>query len=165
MELGELSEALKKTDRSLMRCYNCGKWGHTAMNCPNSASFCDEGMGCATTRKGKWKARRPKIFCWIWGVQEQWCSEDQCQRERPWKKKQWQSGEHMGSHVPRPSLAPVFDRQLCKNGRRPDESYHVIRGTHDLTGSRHEDIFTFTSPATEKLGKQDKFQPKDKSYL
>ena len=42
---------------------------------------------------------------------------------------------------------------------------HVIRGTHDVTGSRHEDILTFISPATEKLEKQDKFQPRDKSYL
>ena len=50
-------------------------------------------------------------------------------------------------------------------GRRPGESYHVIRGTHDVTGSRHEDIFTFISPATEKLEKQDKFQPRDKSHL
>ena len=49
--------------------------------------------------------------------------------------------------------------------RRPGESYHVIRGTHDVTGSRHEDIFTFISPATEKLKKHDKFQPKDKSHL
>ena len=50
-------------------------------------------------------------------------------------------------------------------GRRPGESYHVIRGTADVTGSRHEDIITFISPAVEKLEKQDKFQPKDKSYL
>ena len=41
----------------------------------------------------------------------------------------------------------------------------MIRGTADVTGSRHEDIFTFISPAVEKLEKQDKFQPKDKSYL
>ena len=41
----------------------------------------------------------------------------------------------------------------------------MIRGTHDVTGSRFEDIFTFISPVTEKLEKQDKFQPKDKSYL
>ena len=55
---------------------------------------------------------------------------------------------------------------VCKNGgRKPGESYHVIRGTHDVTGSRHEDIFTFISQATEKLKKQDMFQPRDKSYL
>ena len=41
----------------------------------------------------------------------------------------------------------------------------MIRSTADVTGSRHEDIFTFISPAIEKLEKQDKFQPKDKSYL
>ena len=41
----------------------------------------------------------------------------------------------------------------------------MIRGTDNITGSRHEDIFTFISPAIEKLEKQDKFQPKDKSYL
>ena len=37
----------------------------------------------------------------------------------------------MGSLVPRPSPAPVFDRSaVCKNGgRRPGESYLVIRGT------------------------------------
>ena len=44
-------------------------------------------------------------------------------------------------------------------------SYHMIRSTHDVTDSRHKDIFTFISPATEKLKKQDKFQPRDKSYL
>ena len=55
---------------------------------------------------------------------------------------------------------------VCKNGgRRPGESYHVIRGTADVIGSRHEDIFTFISPAVAKLEKQDKLQPKDKSYL
>ena len=55
---------------------------------------------------------------------------------------------------------------VCKNGRRrPGESYHVIRGKHDVTGSRREEIFTFISPATEKLEKQDKFEQKDKSYL
>ena len=41
----------------------------------------------------------------------------------------------------------------------------MIRGTTDVIGSRHEDIFTFISPAVAKLEKQDKFQPKDKSYL
>ena len=41
----------------------------------------------------------------------------------------------------------------------------MIHGTHDITGSRHKDIFTFISPATEKLEKLDKFQPRDKSYL
>ena len=55
--------------------------------------------------------------------------------------------------------------QKWREKARPGESYHVIRGTHDVTGSRHEDIFTFISPATEKLEKQDKFQPKDKSHL
>ena len=34
-----------------------------------------------------------------------------------------------------------------------------------VTGSRHENIITFISPATRKLEKQDKFQPRDKSYL
>ena len=47
--------------------------------------------------------------------------------------------------------------------RRPGESYHVIPATGDVTDSRHGDIFTFISPATEKLKKQDKFQPRDKS--
>ena len=41
----------------------------------------------------------------------------------------------------------------------------MICGTHDVTGSRHEDMFTYVSPVAEKLEKQDKFQPKDKSYL
>ena len=41
----------------------------------------------------------------------------------------------------------------------------MIRGTADVIGSRHEDIFTFISPAVAKLEKQDKFLPKDKSYL
>ena len=41
----------------------------------------------------------------------------------------------------------------------------MICGTADVTGSRHEDIFTFISPAVEELEKQDKIQPKDKSYL
>ena len=41
----------------------------------------------------------------------------------------------------------------------------MIHGTHDVTDSRPEDIFTFISPVTEKLEKQDKFKPKDKSYL
>ena len=54
---------------------------------------------------------------------------------------------------------------MQNGGRRPGESYHVIRGTADVTGSRHKDIFTFISPAVEKLEKQDKFQPKDRSYL
>ena len=39
----------------------------------------------------------------------------------------------------------------------------MIRGTHDVTSSRPEDIFI--SPVTEKLEKQDKFKPKGKSYL
>ena len=42
-------------------------------------------------------------------------------------------------------------------GYFPGESYHVIRATGDVTDSRHGDIFTFISPATEKLKKQDKF--------
>ena len=42
----------------------------------------------------------------------------------------------------------------------PGESYHVIRGTADVTDSRHGYII---SPATEKLKKQDKLQPRDKS--
>ena len=33
----------------------------------------------------------------------------------------------------------------------------------DITDSRHGDIFTFISPTTEKLEKQDKFQLRDKS--
>ena len=41
----------------------------------------------------------------------------------------------------------------------------MIRGTHDVTGARPDDVFTFISPVTEKLEKQGKFQPKDKSYL
>ena len=41
----------------------------------------------------------------------------------------------------------------------------LFPGTHEVAGSRHEDLFTFISPATEKLKKQDKFQPRDKSYL
>ena len=41
----------------------------------------------------------------------------------------------------------------------------MIPATGDVTDSRHGDIFTFISPATEKLKKQDKFQPRDKSYL
>ena len=39
----------------------------------------------------------------------------------------------------------------------------MVHGTHDVRCSRHEDIFPFISPATEKLENQDKFQPKDKS--
>ena len=39
----------------------------------------------------------------------------------------------------------------------------MIRGTGDVTDSRHGGIFI--SPATENLKKQDKFQPRDKSYL
>ena len=41
----------------------------------------------------------------------------------------------------------------------------MICGIADVTGSRHEDIFTFIYLATEKLEKHDKFQQKDKSYL
>ena len=66
------------------------------------------------------------------------------------------------SLVPRPSPAPVFDRlQYAKTEPEglPGESYHVIPATGDVTDSRHGDIFTFISPATEKLKKQDKFQP------
>ena len=37
----------------------------------------------------------------------------------------------------------------------------MIRGTGDVTDSRHGDIFTFISSVTEKLEKQDKFQLKD----
>ena len=65
-----------------------------------------------------------------------------------------------------PRLQFLIARAVCKNrGRRPGESYHVICRTHAVTDSRHKDIFTFISPATEKLEKQDKFHPKDKSYL
>ena len=34
------------------------------------------------------------------------------------------------------------------------QHHHVIRGTSDVTDFRHGDIFTFISPATEKLEKQ-----------
>ena len=55
---------------------------------------------------------------------------------------------------------------VCKNGgRRPGESYHKICGTHHITDSRHGDIFTFISPATEKLENQNKIQSRDTSYL
>ena len=69
--------------------------------------------------------------------------------------------------VPRLSLPPVFDCLQCaqNGGRRPGEFYHVIPSTHDVTGSRRENIFTFISPATEKLEKQDNFQPRDKFYI
>ena len=55
--------------------------------------------------------------------------------------------------------------QKLSQKARPGESYHVIRATGDVTDSRHGDIFIFISPATEKLKKQDKFQPRDKSYF
>ena len=43
----------------------------------------------------------------------------------------------------------IWSLAVCKNGvRRPGEPYHAIHGTSDVTGSRHEDIFTFISPAT-----------------
>lgn len=43
--------------------------------------------------------------------------------------------------IPRPSL-PLLVAAVCKNRERwPGLSYHVIRGTHDVTGSRHIDIF------------------------
>ena len=60
-----------------------------------------------------------------------------------------------GSPVTRLFLPPVS--AVCKSGgRRSGVSYHVIHGTHDVTSSRHEDIFAFISPAAEKLEKQDK---------
>ena len=67
------------------------------------------------------------------------------------------------------SSRSIFDRlQYAKTEREGQGltygvSYHVIRGTHDVTDSRHKKIFTFISP--EKLNKQDKFQSRDKSYL
>ena len=53
-----------------------------------------------------------------------------------------------------PSLQFLIACSSQKQRRRPRESYHVICGTHDVTGSRHEDLITFISPATEKLEKQ-----------
>ena len=66
-----------------------------------------------------------------------------------------------------PHLQFLIARSMQKKngGRRPGESYRVIRGTHDVTGSRHGDIYTFISPATEKLENQDKIQLRDKSCL
>lgn len=48
--------------------------------------------------------------------------------------------------IPRPSLpllVALLVAAVCKKnrGRRPGVSYHVIRSTHDVTGSRHIDIF------------------------
>ena len=74
----------------------------------------------------------------------------------------WLLAVHKSSHS-------VFDRlQYAKSEREGQDltygvSYHVICGTHDVKDSRHKKIFTFISP--EKLEKQDKFQPRDKSYL
>ena len=52
---------------------------------------------------------------------------------------------------------------MKKGMRRPGVSHHVIQGTDDITGSRHEDVFT--SLATESFMKQDKLQLRNKSYL
>ena len=49
-----------------------------------------------------------------------------------------------------PSLPPVFDN-LQKGSEKAWGSYHVIQGTDDITGSRHEDIFIFISLAAEKF--------------
>ena len=48
-------------------------------------------------------------------------------------------------------------RNHISNWRRPGVSYHMIYSTHDITGSRHQDIIYphFISPATEKLEKED----------
>ena len=50
----------EKTERSVVKCYNCGKRGHIAMNCPDHALLCDEGIGCAATRKGKVEGKEAK---------------------------------------------------------------------------------------------------------
>ena len=78
----------EKTERSVVKCYNCGKRGHIAMNCPNHALFCDEGIGCAATRKGKVEGKEAKNFLLDTGCRGRWCSEDLCRKERSWREKQ-----------------------------------------------------------------------------
>ena len=41
-----------KPDRRKLRCYNCGKEGHIAMQCLSKALFCGGGRGLSTTRTG-----------------------------------------------------------------------------------------------------------------
>ena len=74
----------------------------------------------------------------------------------------WLLAVHKSSHS-------IFDHLQYAKTEREGQGltygviYHMIRGTHDITDSRHKKIFTFISP--EKLKKQEKFQPRDKSYL
>ena len=56
-------------------------------------------------------------------------------------------------HVRRPSPPPAFDRLEYAKMEREGQSYHVICGKDDVHAGS-EDIFTFISPATEKLEKQ-----------
>ena len=66
---------------------------------------------------------------------------------------------YYGGRLSTPSLA------VCKNrGRRPGESYHMIRVTADVMDSRCNSLFTFVSTATEKLESPNKFQMRSKSY-
>ena len=56
--------------------------------------------------------------------------------------------EERVSLVPRPSLAPVFDRlQYAKT--EGEGLANLIRGTHDVTGFRHEDMFIYISSYRE----------------
>ena len=48
----------------------------------------------------------------------------------------------------------------------PDGEFHyMIRGTADVTDSKHNSLFTFVSIVTEKLETRKKFQRRGKSYL
>ena len=44
-------------EKGPVKCYNCGKRGHLAMQCPDNALFCDAGSGGAATRNGKVEGR------------------------------------------------------------------------------------------------------------
>ena len=61
-------------------------------------------------------------------------------------------------------MPPIFDNLQNEKGNEKAWCFHhVIQGTDDITGSRHEDVFI--SLATESFMKQDKLQRRNKSYL
>ena len=59
----------KKVEKGPVKCYNCGKKGYLAMQCPEEVLFVMQGMEVPQLKMKRCKEERPQIYYWIQDVQ------------------------------------------------------------------------------------------------